>query len=224
MFTSNFPSDICKSSGVSMNDCGTYWSAWSAVATGFAGFIALVAIFYTIYDNWRRRCDENRDKIAVIREVCSAVDQILAYYEISVSLATGNFAFLPAVVAIDRIKYNVTTLNQLINLLRNRVELTDGAVFIAVAIQPISEGLCRDFRKPDGDMRWPLFLSNLHTLNSAATLVAMRSALVRKHAGLKPSTTAKAIRDKYNPLIAAMGVAMQTQQAPIVPDIMADHY
>lgn len=222
MISKDFPGDVCKWAGAAK--CDLYWSAWSAIATGLAVIVALLAIAITVWVGHRQQRAEAVAKRDAIREVCSAADQIVAYHEVAIALAKGAFPFWPAKNSWTRIMENTATLRDVLSLLVQRPGLTDGAIYVAVAVQRIAAPLIEIATNPDAEANWPSRVAKLEALSPLAELVAIRAAGVRRNAELEPSTSAIAIRKKYEPIIAEMARALAAQEAPNLPNVFADRY
>jgi hypothetical protein len=222
MIPKDFTGDVCK--WAEAVNCDTYWSAWSTIATGLAVVAAFLAILVTAVASQRQRRIEAMAKREAIREVCSAADQILAYHEVAIALGKGAFPYSPAQNSWRRIMENTATLRDVLHLLEKRSELTDGAIYVAVAVQRIAAPLIEIATKPDAEGDWARRVAVLEALNPLAELVATRAAAVRRHAGLEASTSALAIREKYGPMIAEMARCLATQEVPNLPNVFADRY
>jgi len=220
----NFPLEICTRSAILSTDCGTYWSAWSAIATGVAALIALVAVVIALLEGWFRRRKEAKARRDVIREVCSAVDQILAYHELAITLANGGFPFLESHQSFRQIHENAITLRDALAVLQVRSELTDGAIYSAIAVQRIAAPLIVQTLDPEHVGNWPDRVARLEPLLPIAQVVRHRVDGVRKYAKLGPSSAAKKIRDKYQPFIAEMERAQSAKELPNIPSILRDQY
>ena len=223
--------DVCNFLGAG-GIWGIAWDGWSALATAAATIVALAVPTSLARKEWGRqegireqeRVDREAARTSAIREVCSAVDQILAYHEISIALAKGAFPFWLAFHAFCRIKENTLTLVDVLSILVHRPELTDGAIFSATAIKRVAKVVLENAASPQDEGNWPGRVARLESETPLANIVSRRVQGVRQQAGLTPSTAAQAIRNKYIPIVAEMARALAAQEAPNVPDIDTDHY
>jgi len=222
MLTYNWPHDVCTWAGAA-SDCANYWTAWSAVATALAVAVALlIPIGMTIAEGRRRKADRR----AVIQEVCSAVDQIVAYHGILLALCRAKPVYHEGFAACDRIGSNAITLAQMLAVLQSRSELTDGAVYSAIGGQRIAEVVIPNGTGPYGQTTndWTNRATRLADVQSLVDAVALRVGGVRRHAGLSSSSSAAAIRAKYDPIVAEIVAALAANRGPVIGPLDADHY
>lgn len=245
MLTYNWPKDICELAGASGADCGNYWTAISAIATGLAVAVALALPVLMARREWKRRDIERREewtrqdrlraaelaerkaeRTAVIREVCSAVDQILAFREAAISVASTKPPFHAPMQSLERIGANAKTLSAMLEVLKTRAELTDGATYSAVAAQRIAAVVIEQTKPPYGQTinDWIDRVTALELVSLEAGLVEKRVTGVRNYAGLAPSASAAKIRAKYEAMCAEIAAALAEQRAPIFGPLDTDHF
>jgi len=61
-------------------------------------------------------------------------------------------------------------------------------------------------------------------VQSLVDAVALRVGGVRRHAGLNSSSSAAAIRAKYDPIVAEIVAALAANRGPVIGPLDADHY
>lgn len=243
--TSDWPKDIRELTGASGADCGNFWTALSAVATVAAVGVALLLPGLMARREWKRRDQERREewtrqdqlraaelaerkaeRTAVIHEVCSAVDQILAFREAAISLAKTKPPFLEPTQSLARISANTTTLSAMLDVLKKRPELTDGATYSAVAAQRIATIVIEQTKPPYGQTMndWINRVAALELASLEAGLVEKRVTGVRTYAELEPSVSAAKIRAKYEAMRAEIVAALAEQRAPMFGPLDTDHF
>lgn len=212
------------------------WEALSAVST----FVAtLVALFLPLALSRREqarqlslRAEDSANAMKAIRdvrhEVCSTVDQILAYRTAAIAIMKTEPVYLVGVEAITRIRDNVVILIEVLALLESRSELSDGAVYSAVAGRNVGRAL---FAQLDPiveewgqrDPRWSLRVTMVKKLEALAARTRLRTAAVRSDNDIGPGETAARITEKYGTLADAIEAAKVADSGAPSFDFGTDH-
>ncbi|WP_147276277.1 hypothetical protein [Sphingomonas aracearum] len=167
--------------------------------------------------------------IDVRREVCSAVDQIVAYRESAIALFASEPAYEVGIEAIRKILLNVENLMDVLELLKSRPELSDGAVFTAVVGLKVGASIAAELGQVIGnwgifDPAWGARKTALERGSGLAEMAQARSNGVRTAHKLGPSRSAIKIKKKYLPLAEAITDArLQNAGAPKY-DIAGTYY
>ncbi len=217
--------------GLSIN-----WDAVAAVATIAATLVALFLPMYQARREWARQDQRDRKETKkekkklkeAAHEVCSAVDRILAYREVTIALFQTAPPYPVALQAIEHITLNTQILLDVLDLLKGRPELSDGAVFSAVAGRSIADAIVKEASPVVAGWGvdnpfWQERKARLEKLDRLAGIAQERTDGVRKHYRIKPSGTAQQIRDKYLTLSAAMAEALATN-GELPPNTVGDTY
>lgn len=202
--------------GLSIN-----WDAWSAIGTISATIVALFLPMRMAKREWARQdnirkadADAARQELAGMQhEVCSAVDRVLAYREAAIAIFDSKPVYHVGIQAIKRINLNGRILLDVLDILRQRPELSDGAVYSAVAAKEVVSAIVDETGKVlrnwgTVDPGWPERKAALLEFNELADMAQQRADGVRRHHGLQPSKSAAEIRFKYLPLAEAIKVAI----------------
>lgn len=212
------------------------WDAVSAVGTLIAIVVALFLPGRLARLEWGRQdrlrqedADSERQTLVDVRhEVCSAVDRVLAYRQAAIALFDSAPPYTVGIDAITKIQLNTQILTEVLDILKGRPELSDGAVFSAVAGRKIANAVITEATHVvsnwgQGDPGWNARKAALEKLNHLAAIAQERSDLVRARHDLPESSSAIKIRQKYLPLSAAIKEAVAADTgAPA--NIVADSY
>jgi hypothetical protein len=197
------------------------WSAWSAVGTIAATLVALFLPFRMAKREWARQdkirqadAEINQQRRADLQhEVCSAVDRVLAYRDVAIALFKSKPVYWVGIQAIKRVNLNAAILVDVLGLFETRSDLSDGAVYSAVAAKKIAEATVTETTKVlncfgISDPGWSERVASLANLDELSAMVKSRADGIRSHYGLGESTGAKLIRSKYIPLAEAITASM----------------
>ena len=159
------------------------WSAWSAVGTIVATLVALFLPAKMAKREWVRQdrirqADADtaqQERADTQREVCSAVDSVLAYHDVAIALFGSKPVYLVGLQAIKRVNLNSAILLDVLGLFETRSDLSDGAIYSAVAAKKIAEATVMETSKVldsfgVSDPRWPERVANLSNLNELSTM------------------------------------------------------
>lgn len=206
------------------------WDAWSAIGTVLAVVVALILPQYTAMKEWARQdrlreLDLARTKKAttsVIHEVCSTVDRIVAYRKSAMALFAADNVYHLGFQAMERIHENAKTLLEMLELLKGRSELTDGALYVAVSGRRLAEAVIAQTVPPDPTTgaNW---ISRNHALalfDQLSEMVEARTIKVRRSANLKEeSDSAALILAKYTNIADAITASRAADSG--APDLQA---
>jgi hypothetical protein len=215
------PISICNAFG---SNCSPDWNGVGAVATAVATFAALSVPFIMASIERRKQQQSRKD---VIHEVCSIVDRIVAYHTVGQALMKARFPYWPAIQSCEHISENVRYLRRSLEILIVRPELSDGTVIAAAAAEQVADSIVSalsGIANVQSDAEWSGRRARLDNSKLAADLASARSSRVRTDVKLQPSSSAAAILNKYNAVIAACNLALETQTAPVVEDISISHH
>jgi hypothetical protein len=204
------------------------WDAVSAVGTLIAIVVALFLPLRQARREWARqdrlRQEDGASKrqrlVDARHEVCSAVDRVMAYREVAIALFDSAPVYTVGIDAIRRIQLNTKILVEVLDLLKGRPELSDGAVFSAVAGLKIGAAVIGETTLVldnwgVNDPAWPARKAALEKLHHLAAIAQERSDAVRAYHGLFKSDSAGKIREKYLPLsVAIKGAIAAGSDAP----------
>lgn len=213
------------------------WNGVSAVATLIATGIALFLPLKLSRQEWSRQnrlrqedaASVQRQIVDVRHEVCSAVDRVLAYREATIALFDSAPVYNVGIEAIRKILANTEILAEVLNLLKERTELSDGAIFSAVAGQKIADVIIREAGNVlnewgVSDPRWLERKAALEKIGHLASITKERITGVRKYNNLAESQSAKKILEKYLPLSAAIKGAIAEDTGEPANHIADNYY
>lgn len=209
------------------------WSpdAWSAGGTIAATIVALFLPLWSTKREWRRQnaireADAASQRKAVSdlhRDLCWTVDRVIAYREAAQAVFKTGLIFLPAAHALRRIGVNCSVLESVLQELKTRPQLTDGALYSASAGETIAKAVAASAaagvkglgQTNQVDEKSPYFyFLKLGALADIDAIAAARMAEVRSNFGISESVAAKKIRDKYSALVADLRHAHETDGKP----------
>lgn len=184
------------------------WEAMSAIGTIVAAAVALFLPARTIKKEWSRQDRiRNEDmkrienaKKSVIHEVCSTADRIIAYKKSAIALFSADNVYHVGFEAMIRIHENTKSLLEMLEILKVRTELSDGALYVAVSSIRIADAIIAQTVAPDPvyGINWITRKNALAELDSLSDMIEDRNKRVRRHAGLsETSDGANRILDKY---------------------------
>jgi hypothetical protein len=215
----------------------TNWDALSAIGTIAATLVALFLPTQLARREWARQ-DSIRQAEAdraeqylsdTQQEVCSAVDRILAYREAAIAIFDSEPVYFVGIQAVRRINLNTSILQEMLAILENRPDLTDGALYSAVSAKRVAKVTVEETSKVITswgtlDPCWNQRAAVLENSKELASMAKARSDGVRNHWKLNAeSVEAKKIRDKYLPLAAAIKSAKATDSGPPEFDLTLDY-
>lgn len=200
------PIDVCW---VGSPTCYPDWNGVAALATAAATAVALAIPVSLI---WKERTEWR----ATVREVCSAVDRIVAYHQIATQLIANDPLYWPELDACERIAEHVIDLQRALQVLITRPSLTDGAITAAASSERIGASIIAALAGPQGhpNGEWARRRDRLARTALAANIALQRTTAVRNYTGLNPSTGAAAITAKYGALIKQCEAARLNNAAP----------
>ena len=197
------------------------WDAASAIGTFLATAVALFLPLWITRREWERQdrlrqediTNERQKRVDVQHEVCSAVDRVLAYRDAAIALFGSAPVYTVGIEAIAKVQLNTQFLAEVLDLFKCRTELSDGAVYSAVAARKIADAVIREtsyvvYNWGVNDPGWAAREDALRKLDQLAAIAQARSDGVRNHYGLPSSGSAMHIRQKYLPLAAAIKEAI----------------
>lgn len=192
---------------------------WSAIGTISATIVALTLPIWSTKREWRRQNDLRTEdanaakkiRADLHREVCSTVDRIVAYKDVSENLLIriNNDPSSDLEAAISRISTNIYILRSVLKELKSRPALTDGALYSCAAAEIIAEKSYqiieeRRLALEDTSLAYPgdmHFGGKLWELTDLSKTASERVEGVRKEFGLDTSKGATKIHRKYGPLV-----------------------
>ncbi len=180
-------------------DSGT-WADWfSGTASALAVFVAVLGGLISLLISRRQKLQAQR---GILRETCSAVDQVVAYYRASREI-TKVLGSQLSFQTLRRIENHLATLVEMLTILSNREEITDGAMFSAITAKHLAANVLRELsdHSENTPNRWAVVHDRLLELSTHADQAADRCRGVRKHAKLKPSKSAESIAAKYDEVV-----------------------
>lgn len=213
------------------------WDAVSAVGTLIATAVALFLPLRLARREWARQdrlrqedvASERQKLVDVQHEVCSAVDQVLAYREAAIALFDSAPVYTVGIDAITKVRLNTQILIEVLDLLKGRSELSDGAVFSAVAGRKIADAVIREtaYVIENGGLHEPVWTERraaLERLNHLVAIAQERSDGVRRHYDLPASGSADKVRQKYLPLAAAIKAAIVADRGAPANTVAESYY
>lgn len=198
-------------------DSGT-WADWfSGTASALAVVVAVLGGLISYWFGLRQKSIAQR---YVLRETCSAVDQTVAYYHASrrISAALGSQLSFQA---LRRIENHLSTLIEMLTILANRQEITDGAMFSAITAKQLAENVLGELSGISMKTRdqWALTHDHLQDLLTHADQAADRCHGVREHAKIAPSKSAKFVAKKYDEVVRELEHPSGPNGAPAYPSL-----
>lgn len=190
------------------------WSpeVWSAGGTIGATIVALFLPLWSTKREWARQnrlrvedaASAQKLVVDIHREVCSTVDQILAYNEACQRLF-APLNELDINQALCRIETNCEILQKILSDLRNRVLLTSGGLYIATAAQSVANAIIIAIRtrfadltnNPGSGSTNLKYLEILHNVHDIHSVTSFRLKEIRKSYNISESTEASQITLKY---------------------------
>ncbi|MBB3918335.1 hypothetical protein [Rhizobium fabae] len=203
-----------------------------SMADWFSGVVSSIAIIvalsgYRLQERQRKFDREllEKQRKAIVRDACSATDQVVAYFEMSKRILNSMGSPL-SFQAFVRIREHLLTLHELLEILSQRVELTDGAMNAAVTARRICGVLLTQLDQLDRKehREWMDALMTIERLNTAAQLASERSSSVRRYFGLSASTAAQDIEKKYSTLANELDYPADAGAGPRFPDLSTTRY
>ena len=210
------------------------WDAWSAIGTILAAAVALFLPQRVAKREWARQdgirvSDLERVEKAkqnVIHEVCSTVDRIVAYEKSALALFATDNVYQVGFEAIARIHENTETLLEMLELLKVRPELTDGALYVAVSSERLAKAVIAQTVAQDATTgaNWNARLDALNAFEPLSSMIKVRNLKVRKFANLQNASDGAAlILTKYTQLAEAIKISRTADSG--APDIrVTDEY
>lgn len=213
------------------------WEAWSAIGTISATLVALFLPIRMAKREWARQdsirqaeAHRTQQKLSdTQQEVCSAVDRVLAYREAAIAIFDSKPIYFVGVQAVRRINLNTDILLEMLFILQERPDLSDGALYSAVSARRLATALVEETGQVMSswgtlDPQWEMRKAALVDWDELASMVKARSDGVRRHWKLNAeSSAAQKIRDKYLPLAEAIRTAIAADSGAPDFDLKVDY-
>lgn len=196
---------ICNAFGPG---CVPDWNGVAAVATAAATGVALFAIL-------REACRQRQARRSAIREACSAVDRLVAYHQVSGDIVDEAQHSAFARIALDRISESAKIQQDIIRVLIQRPDLSDGAIMAMAAALNVAEPLI-ELRKTYGVEPSLVQARKAGLLDAemSCSIAKVKSADVREHFHWEKSKAARKIKEKYEAVPAKWNEGCDEEALP----------
>ncbi|MCW1432017.1 hypothetical protein [Novosphingobium sp. JCM 18896] len=209
------------------------WEAWSAIGTVAAAFLAMWLPGRAAQKEWKRQ-DEIREKDLarakkekndVIREVTSSVARILSYRNAAIAICDADNVYGVGFLAIERINQNSRTYLEMLEILENRPELTDGAIYSAIFAKRIAQVVIEQTSVSNNGWNWNERSNVLRAYDTVAEMTEARNRKARIDAGCKPdSSVADLIGAKYKAVAEAIAASRKADSGEPIITVTDEYY